>query len=89
VDVGSEQECAMADPKERSARIAALNDELRKTGLGGRWVTTSGVKAESSAFIRAAVKAVQNFDAFTEENDPYGEHDFATIKVEGSTSFGR
>jgi Protein of unknown function (DUF3768) len=73
----------MSKKKERSARIAALNDEFRKGHGGGRYVTTSGVKAESSDFIYRASKAVQNFDAFTEENDPYGEHDFASVTVDG------
>jgi uncharacterized protein DUF3768 len=73
----------MAHEKERSARIAALNDEFRKGHGGGRYVTTSGVKAQSSDFIYRASKAVQNFDAFTEENDPYGEHDFASVTIDG------
>jgi hypothetical protein len=43
-DVDSEKECAMAEEKERSARIAALNDAFRKEPTRiGRAVVTRGV----------------------------------------------
>jgi hypothetical protein len=29
------------------------------------------------------VESVQNFTSFTEDNDPYGEHDFGTIVLDG------
>jgi hypothetical protein len=29
------------------------------------------------------VESVQNFTSFTEDNDPYGEHDFGTIALDG------
>ena len=31
--------------------------------------------------------AVEDFDSFTEDNDPYGERDFGVIKLNGNTFF--
>jgi len=31
--------------------------------------------------------AVQSFSNFTKDNDPHGEHDFGSIKIEGETYF--
>lgn len=48
---------------------------------------TSGVTESGPAFVSQAVGAVQAFDAFTPENDPYGEHDFGAITVAGKRVF--
>jgi hypothetical protein len=77
----------MPHEKERSARIAALNDQLRKNPSRPLWVITYGVNAKGPAFVAAAIAAVKAFDAFTEENDPNGEHDFASVEVEGTHLF--
>ena len=77
----------MAAGKERSALIAKLNDELRKDPTRPRWVMTSGVDAEGPDFVVAAIAAVKAFDAFTQDNDPHGEHDFASVRVEGQDLF--
>jgi hypothetical protein len=67
----------VADPN--AARIAALNDRLRREGRGGAVLLTAGVQALSN---RATVlHAVATFDAFTEDTDPWGEHDCATLTV--------
>ena len=66
-----------------STRICALNDELRRLGRGGRIMITAGIQAlgtEGGAHVLAAVAA---FDAFTTENDPYGEHECAIPTVDG------
>lgn len=66
---------------EQTARIRALNDQLRATGEGGDIVITRGVHALRAEVVTAAMKSVQNFTAFTPENDPHGEHDFARLEV--------
>ena len=70
-----------------TSKIAELNDKLRQTGEGGRVVMTSGVAAMGSDFIRSAVEAVRTFSTFTEDNDPYGEHDFGIVEVVGETLY--
>ncbi|TNC07665.1 DUF3768 domain-containing protein [Methylobacterium terricola] len=63
--------------------IQQLNDALRGTGQGGRLVLTPGVRALGPERVAALVAAVAAFDAFTPENDPYGEHDFGAVEVNG------
>jgi hypothetical protein len=59
-------------------RIRALNDELRKTGAGGKIFLTSGLIAKGAEFVAKATAAVRAFDAFINDNDPWQEHDCAT-----------
>ena len=66
-------------------RIRDLNDELRTTGIGGKTYLTRGMWAKGSDFVAHAVAAVRAFDAFSEDNDPWQEHDCATLDVDGET----
>jgi len=36
-------------------------------------------KGGAAAYLAAAVAAVRNFDAFSEDSDRYGEHDFGAF----------
>lgn len=65
-----------------STRICALNDELRRFGRGGRIMITSGIQALDTE-VAQVLAAVAAFDAFTTDNDPYGEHDCAILTVDG------
>ena len=40
-----------------------------------------------TAFIARAFAMVSHFDAFTPDNDPYGEHDFGSIDLDGEKLF--
>jgi hypothetical protein len=71
----------MSDTK--AARCAALNDKLRCTGTGGRIMVTSGIQALGVDVVPAILAAVGRFDAFNQDNDPYGEHDCAVLDVAG------
>ena len=73
--------------KEKRARIRALNDCLRQTCAGGMIVHTSGIAALGKDLIREVARGVIEFDAFTPDNDPHGEHDFGSFQVEGRTIF--
>ena len=66
---------------ERRERIRALNDQLRRLQIGGRIMITAGVHAEGATFVTAAIFAIATFDTFTDDNDPYGEHDFGAVTV--------
>jgi len=62
-------------------KVRTLNDTFRQTLAGGQSCFTAGAFALGMNFTAAAVAAVQNFDAFTPDNDPYGEHDFGCVTV--------
>jgi hypothetical protein len=68
----------MTTPTER---IRALNDQLRTIGQGGDIVVTRGIAALDLSAKAAVFAAVQAFDQFTADNDPYGEHDFGLLEV--------
>lgn len=63
----------------RQQRIRRLNDRLRVSGHGGRTLITPGIAEQGPDFVQALRQAVAAFAAFTEENDPYGEHDFGAL----------
>ena len=62
-------------------RNAGLNDELRRTGRGGRVMMTAGVAALPEAERLALLEQVRTFAAFSPDNDPHGEHDFGAFAV--------
>jgi hypothetical protein len=68
---------------ETTLRIRALNDAFRSTFIGGDVLFTAGVDALPEVIKSAIVKAVQAFAGFDENNDPWGEHDCATLTVGG------
>lgn len=69
------------------SEIARKNDECRRTFDPRlvRVVMTQGVACSPDQV--AIIKAVQSFDQFNEDNDPYGEHDFGSVVVQGITYF--
>lgn len=68
---------------DRTARIRALNDQLRQTGVGGRIMLTAGVAALSPETVAVIVLSVQRFDGFCPDNDPYAEHDLGALDAAG------
>jgi predicted nucleic acid-binding Zn-ribbon protein len=68
-------------------RIALLNDAFRKTFSGGQVVMTSGVDALPDIVKSNALQKVAAFEAFTEDNDPHGEHDFGNFELVGRKFF--
>ena len=74
-------------------RTRRLNDEMRERMLTGdvevygRVVMTRGVVERGGAFVGMAGKAVAEFDDFSEDNDPHGEHDFGSFEVTGEKLF--
>lgn len=67
--------------------IARLNDAFRVTLVGGRVVMTRGVAAITKSQLVAVLNAVRSFTAFTEDNDPHGEHDLGSVEIDGQTYF--
>ena len=68
---------------EKIARIRELNDQLRCTAKGGRVVITPGIHALGTAAVCQLLASVAAFDNFTEDNDPWGEHNCAILTVNG------
>ncbi len=66
-----------------SARIAELNDLFRQTFIGGRVMLTDGIAALSDDDREAIITKVRSFSDFTEDNDPWAEHDFAAFTCNG------
>jgi hypothetical protein len=66
-------------------RIRALNDQARQTLIGCRVLITPGVRALDATV--AILGVVQQYSAFTPDNDPFGEHDFGSFQFAGETIF--
>lgn len=73
--------------RDRAHRIRELNDAFRASFTGGKVMMTAGVDALAMDVKRAALAKVQTFDAFTKNNDPYGEHDFGSFELAGEKFF--
>lgn len=71
----------------RSKRIRDLNDAARATMRFSFVYATVGVRALSDEAAALAVEHVRRFDAFTSDNDPYGEHDFGGFELVGEKLF--
>ena len=76
----------MTQETNRAAKIAALNDQLRKTlsSPHGRWYMTGGLRELDDATRNRIIEAVRTFDAFTPDNDPHHEHDFGSFEIDGT-----
>jgi len=70
-------------------RVRELNDLSRSSMSGCRVVITRGVAALPAQQVREILQAVRVFDQFNSSNDPYGEHDFGAIMVQGNSIFWR
>jgi uncharacterized protein DUF3768 len=67
----------------KTARIRALNDELRQHLTGGMAVITPGVAALGAEAVERIVKTIAVFDDFCHANDPHEEHDFGSFEADG------
>jgi Protein of unknown function (DUF3768) len=65
--------------------IRRLNDRLRRSSVGGKIFVTRRLAAVFDKDIPAIVELVSSFDDFSEDNDPYGEHDFGSFAFKGQT----
>lgn len=72
---------------DKTTRIRALNDLLRKTSQGGQILMTHGVSNFNHETIGRIAEAVKTYDDFNEDNDPYSEHDFGSFEIDGNKLF--
>ncbi|WP_430386731.1 DUF3768 domain-containing protein [Blastomonas fulva] len=87
MDSREEDGCAFNSDQERSERIRILNDELRRCRRGGQMFITQGVCSLGQDLMPQVVIEVAQFEAFTPDNDPHGEHDFGALEVSGHRIF--
>jgi hypothetical protein len=71
----------------KTARIRALNDDLRQHLTSGMAVITVGVAALGPAAVDRIVKTIAVFDDFCHANDPHEEHDFGSFEADGQKIF--
>lgn len=74
--------------------LQAVNDLFRKNPhvwpLMGQVVMTHAVselRKNNEEMFQEVMNKVLTFDQFTEDNDPYGEHDYASFSVASSRFF--
>lgn len=72
---------------QKTAKIRTLNDQLRRTGCGGRVMMTRAVAALPPAELEVLINAMRAFDTFDHRNDPWGEHDFGKVLVGDAAYF--
>lgn len=80
-------------PTRETLTIREQNDSFRQgmiTGgcpFPGTVVVTAGVHARGRDFETAVFLAVAKDTAFTEDNDPWGDHGFGVVEVNGDKLF--
>ena len=75
------------DRLKRSDEIRRLNDAFRRTFVSGHVVATRGVMLLPPDERSSLFDAVRTFSSFSPEDDPYGEHDFGALTVQGVRYF--
>jgi len=74
----------MASGEIRVEAIRRLNDSFRTGDItGGRIVVTRSIQALGARALESILRAVRDFDDFEPENDPWREHDFGALTLEG------
>lgn len=68
---------------EETMEIAKKNDEFRRSGFGV--VVTPGVQVLED--LGGLIDDIRRFNEFTEDNDPFGEHDFGVVYWFGQKVF--
>ncbi len=68
-------------------KIKQLNDAFRKSFSGGKVLLTCGIASLPLVQQNEVISKVKKFNDFTEDNDPYGEHDFGCFDYRGKQIF--
>jgi len=68
---------------DKADRIRTLNDAFRRDPRDGGVMFTSGVRQLPATKQATLLLTVRTFDGFTPEDDPYDEHDFAAVTLDG------
>lgn len=68
-------------------KIKQLNVAFRKSFSGGKVLLTCGIASLPLVQQNEVINKVKKFNDFTEDNDPYGEHDFGCFDYRGKQIF--
>ena len=71
-------------------RIAACKSvfgEIAPDDVPGKLFVTKGVCHLPTETLKAVFNAIQNFEDFTEDNDPYAQHDFGSVEHDSARYF--
>lgn len=74
---------------DRTSQIRELNDRHRKAipPINGRLLLTQGVNSLPLHDLVKVLELVTDFDEFSPDNDPHGEHDFGAFDHAGVRYF--
>jgi hypothetical protein len=75
------------DDETRILKIRTLNDEFRRTFEGGRILFTPGVMELPVRLHKPLAGQIMTYTEFNESNDPYHEHDFGALTLDGQKIF--
>lgn len=65
-------------------RIRTLNDTFRRTGQNGKIMMTQGISQMPLPKQAQLMSLIRQYDNFSTDNDPYGEHDMGSLKLHGN-----
>ena len=77
----------MQEQDQNTARIRELNDLLRTSFIGGKVLQTLGIQNLPESEQSKIIEKVEAFNDFTDDNDPYKEHDFGAFTHAGNKIF--
>lgn len=77
----------VAELNARTSRIRQLNDAFRTGHGSGMLAITNGVRELGPQRVTSILAQVRAFAAFSDDNDPYLEHDFGSIDTDGVRVF--
>lgn len=68
-------------------KVRVLNDQFRSTFVGGEIYVTRGIQDLGPIALGMILETVRLFSEFSDDNDPYGEHDFGAFSHDQSKIF--
>lgn len=72
---------------QRTSLIREQNDNFRKDLKGGHLLLTIGISELAKGALASLLHAIAEFNDFSEDSDPYGEHDFGCLSWGGESIF--
>ncbi|MDE4140959.1 DUF3768 domain-containing protein [Phaeobacter gallaeciensis] len=74
-------------PETNSAKIRELNDRFRRFEVMGAHMATPSIMDMGPEAVQKIMTGVATFDGFTNDHDPFGEHDFGACRYDGQRIF--